>query len=1107
MTDCIVRVLGRVEVRVAGRARRLPAQQAKVLAMLVAAGAGGVVTRSELLDALWPTAPRTDRLSPVISRLRGVLGATGLTVSTATGTHGYRLEAADPAALRAAVDALRFTDLAARAHALLADGRPNEALEAFAAAATVWGGEPFDGFPDGWDLPRVCRDARVRWARSRSRLVRAWAATALGHADLHTDSPVEHAVAPGPTAADDDALWLLGFLGTLRTGGTRAAERLLEERRHQNGHDPLTARAFHLLTLREAGVDVHAPPLPPPLMPPADEPLDPALAAAFLDAARDRRSPVLTVSAPTRSAAAAAAGQIAARLTAPGTATGARVIRARAVAGTPLSPWPGVMGPLWAGVLRDLSAGSSGWSGPHTATLAALVAGADVVHTDLPEPVAESLRHAARATPLVVALEEMDSAAAPALDLLAAVVPRLEHSPVAVIVTRRVAGAPAVSAELTLPVEPSAPDPALSEWLAAADATAWDGSTDSTERENGRRLDLELVAALLGQDQETADRMLTAATHAGCVRVEQVPHLVEHDWVRRARSELQADPARLRALHRDAYAALLTRTRPPDDPERAEAIAAHAVAAGEALPDADVARACLQAARLWQANGRPVRAARRAEEGLRATTDTPVRFDLLLVLGDAGHDAGDIRAAEAGYLRAHGAAGPDPLRRAVALVRLARRWSEPGQLDQQLVALLEQDIAALDAVGGAAARELGLLLRAHLAHKLTMAVITHSPAGAVRFGRGVRLAGEVLADLDGLTPQALAEVLVECRWARYDAASPAELVGVAERLEEVTAAAGSAASAARHESDALMALAVDRLRLGRVNAARSAVEKHRSLAQRTGRLLDVWLQHTCDTVLDLWHGKFDEAQARLHGDAAAVLHALGAAAVPHADNLQQTWTGQVYWLYRERGQFPELAAQGVLTSVERHGFFPVWLAGLALMHAELDRADDAADQVRALFAETDGLATLPPHGWSVPTLVLLAEACATVQLAGYAGLDTERERLHELLVPHSEEFALAGWPTVLLGPVSRSLGLLRLAAGDAESAVRHFAAATRNVGAARPQLARLRYDTALAMSRLGHHQQAHRLLGSAGAAARDMGMARLAASVAELLTNLGDPIA
>ncbi|MFD8071137.1 hypothetical protein ACFV3E_00555 [Streptomyces sp. NPDC059718] len=81
-----------------------------------------------------------------------------------------------------------------------------------------------------------------------------------------------------------------------------------------------------------------------------------------------------------------------------------------------------------------------------------------------------------------------------------------------------------------------------------------------------------------------------------------------------------------------------------------------------------------------------------------------------------------------------------------------------------------------------------------------------------------------------------------------------------------------------------------------------------------------------------------------------------------------------------RGAGPDAGtvAGGLADDVQEHGYFPVWRAGLVLALCETGARDQAADLLQAFADDTDGFRALPPHGWAVPTLALLAEACAAI---------------------------------------------------------------------------------------------------------------------------------
>lgn len=735
----------------------------------------------------------------------------------------------------------------------------------------IWRGTPFDEVDEDWQLPRVCRDAQARWERARSRLLRAWAVTALRHADLSADPVVDQPGWPADDEPADDAVWLLRFLATLRGDGTAAAEAMLEDRGRMPGQQRLTARAFQLMALHELGVAIDA--APPRGTPGADgEP---------------------------------------------------RVLRVACSGTGDMQPWPDLAGRLWAGALRDLSAPAERWTLTAAGLLAGLVESGCGAPEQLAEPLATLLRQMGGDDQLTILVEETDRLSLPARELY------------------------------------------------------------------------ELISTEL-----------------------------RYSGVRFSSTSIAGEPA---------------------DPTLAQ-----------------------------------------------------------LALGDACYDAGDFAAAEAAWFEVH-AATTDPRLRAATLVRLARRWSEPGQVDRQLVALLEDGLVALEGAADQDAEGWRLQLAAHLAHKLTMAVVEH--VGTPEGRRGIALAHHTLGQLDAVTDaKIICEVLTECRWALFDSEPPTRLLEFSERLDRVSAA--SAAENPRLRSEALISLVVDQVRLGRITAARAALEKHRTHAAAGGSPRAPWLQHTADTMLDLWHGNFATAKRRLE-EPQGEIDLLAPPSDPQADNLHQICTGQVFWLHREQGRFAELMGSDVVTAIERHGFFPVWVAGLALLHCEIGRPEDAADHVAALLVETGDLAAFPPHGWAVPTLALLAEACAGIvrsgaDVSGRLDINALLARLHKLLLPHLDEVALAGWPTVLLTPVARELGLLQLAAGDPVGALDRFDRAERLVGAARPQLARLRYDRARALILAGGAAgEAVGLLRSARSTATDLGMSLLAHEAGQLLSEAG----
>ncbi len=522
---------------------------------------------------------------------------------------------------------------------------------------------------------------------------------------------------------------------------------------------------------------------------------------------------------------------------------------------------------------------------------------------------------------------------------------------------------------------------------------------------------------------------------------------------------------------------------------------------------------------------------------LRAGAQRHQEFDRLLRRGDLSHTTGDMREADRLYRAAlHGAAG-DPRAQAEAVIRMARRWSDPGQVDHELLHLLRNSLAELQGDGGAEAVGLRLRLTAHLAKKVSMAVSEDTAAGRVgpeegaglaadtlsrlpadgrdgRDGRGVRglqdgrdgRGGRNLRDVrDVRDDEVRCEVLTECRWARYDFAPAAEALALSQKLHDAAVRLDSP----YFHGEALMALVIDQLRTGRVYSALATASQYRKYAADTRSVLATWQRHTLDALLDLWHGRFDAAADWILGESPKYIEGLHADLAVPADALRQTRLGQAFWLLREQGRMAELFTSDLAEDVERHAYFPIWRAGLALALCETGQHAEAADLLVGFAADTVDFSRFPPSGWAVPTLVVLAEACAALDIQGgyEARLRELVPGLRERLAPYDgQEIALAGWPTVLVGSTARARGLLALAAAEPETALGHFRQAAVPARSSQPELARLRLAQARALRGAGgpgNEAQARNLLQEALRSARAYGMAGLVAQCGRLLEDSG----
>ncbi|MDH2426298.1 AAA family ATPase [Sphaerisporangium sp. TRM90804] len=1147
-----IRLLGEVTVLADGTPRKLLPQTAKALAMLVSAR--NPVPQGTLAAALGNDGPVTD-VAPPLSRLRNALAGSELDIPPAKWSHAYELVERTPGYLAETLDAARFEARLREGRELYERGDPVAALTRLREAAAEWRGAPFASLAAAWALPWVCEGYRARLEEQRTELVRLVARIALRLGRYEKAAFLSEGVV-GDGQDDTTAVWLLRFLTTLRTDGGAAAGRAVRLRDARFPGDEAVRRARDLLALHEHGFDVGAPLGGPEASAEHDGPSvlvgreqEVREVSALLRRMGGGNSAALAVcgvGGVGKTRLLAEAGRLAARAGIPAVA-----VMCQALDG--LQPWRELAGVVWAHLRRDLSAPPDPVS-PHERDALGKLMSAGVLDTPAgpgherdPRELTfllVSLLRRASGQGLLVAFDNAHLLSPYAAELLQHVRKGLSTAPVGFLLATRSEPARWEGVMSALPVAPLSVEE-VAQWLgrawgreptpeetkeaahvtdglplallgltepgetrpvparpvtAALPAFRWLATAAITAV--GLDIDAALVARVLGLDSAAADRLQAQAASGDAVRGHGAARFA-HDRSREAvLEELGGRPALARDLHRRAFEALSARTGASGraDPSLPVRVAQHAVAAGAALPEERAAAACLDAARAEQRGFDIESAMRWAHAGLRLRCDPATRVGLLITLGDALGDGGRMEEAGRRYLAAGEAAEGLPRLAAAAAIRLARRWSAPGQVDRELLHLLG---GALDGLGADADEEavmLRLQLKAHLAKKRTMAVADNAATGPPP---GVELARATLLELTATGNDLVrCEVLTECRWALFDFTGPAELLGISERLLEAGVRAGSA----HFQGEALMALAVDQLRLGRLADALGTVDAHRAHVARNPRGLGPWLQGALDTLMDLWNGDFQRAEERLMGESLRMVEEQAGGEAAPAETLRQTWMGQYFWLLHERGDLETVFSMGLARQVEQHGYFPIWRAAHVLALAETGRHDEAADRLAAFLHDTSGLTGLPPHGWTVPTLTVLAEACAAMAAGGVdrAELEGPVRALSDRLAAYPGEIALAGWPSVLLEPTGRPRGLLALAAGDAATALRHFDEAVRTVSAAPPHMARLQLDRAKALrlrDPADPEGEATRLLHRSLRMADRLGMRQVAAEARSLLTT------
>ncbi|MFF5114370.1 AAA family ATPase [Streptosporangium sp. NPDC000509] len=1118
-----IRLFGTVDIVIDGVPQEINPQLAKTLAMLVSAR--GPISPAALASGLSePAADRHVEVAPPVSRLRALLRGSGLDIPGARRSHVYELVEDAPGRLAATVDTRRFEAYLRDGRTLLEQGDLAASLRTLREALGQWSGDPFASLAGAWIPPRVCESYHAGLRERRRELIRLIARVAI-RLDLLGDAEFLTGEVLADGQQDSGPLWLLRFLIALRDEGAVVAREMIERRRAISPGDDAVSRAQDLLALRGHGLG--HPPSPPAarayghgaprvLIGRRDE----ILLLSTLAGRLGRGEPVALAVCGVPGVGKTRLVEELAVLLPPKV----RMVTVPCQELGDLQPWRVLVGTLWEDLRRDL-AGPAVPIGPEEReTLEGLMSAGLFVslggpgHERDPRRLIDLLVALLRLTcgaGLLVVFDDAHLLRSDAEDLLHKVrealgkLGRLGETPVGFVLTDRsepsrwrgrmdvltlsrlgieevaewlgatwgreptraetgramdgTKGLPLELCRITeagdlprdLPGHDTASSP-MFRWFAAAAVTAL-----------GREIDPDLVAEMLEIDTDEANRRRAVAVTAGTL-IDHQGLRFGHDTIRESLlRELRHHPALAMELHRRAFEILDERAARMSgdgwiDPALPVRVAEHARSSGSGLPEERVAAACLGAARAQQRGFATEGAITWALAGLGMRCDAETRVGLLITLGDARTDAGDLEEAERLYLRAHRDGEKLPRLAAVAAIRLARRWSAPGQADRQLLHVLGSSLEALRGDIGEEAVALRLQLQAHLAHKLTMAVSDSLDPTYEGLRPGVELARATLGELEksGAGPLIRCEVLNECRWGLYDFAPPKELLGIAERLREASIEAASA----HFRSEAMVALTVDRLRLGRLREAAATVAGHRRHVARNHRVFGAWLQNTLDTLMDVWQGEFDRAEERVLAEWRRLDEESEGETV-FADTLRQTLLAQHYWLLREQGRLGEIFDSGLARQAVEYEYFPIWRAALILALCELGGHEDARDRLRAFFRETSDLGALPPEGWSVPTLALLAESCALLIEAGHG--DPELSRCAALvrgrLSAHRGQIALAGWPAILLGPAERYLGLLALAEGDAKEALRCFDEALLLADAASPLIAHLHLDRARAL--------------------------------------------
>jgi DNA-binding SARP family transcriptional activator len=381
------------------------------------------------------------------------------------------------------------------------------------------------------------------------------------------------------------------------------------------------------------------------------------------------------------------------------------------------------------------------------------------------------------------------------------------------------------------------------------------------------------------------------------------------------------------------------------------------------------------------------------------------RAALLLSLGSARTCAGDERARET-LLAAADAARTVGRTDVLARAALAfRAWQlSPGIVDDALVGLMEEALAALERSGDSA-------LRARLLARLAVALY-YRPGSAERrealAGEAVALA-RAQADRD-----LLAYVLGNAQLATWGPDTTERSLAWSDELLELTETGPDVELALGVRNRRIDLL----LELGDLPGADIAIEALDRLSRRHPHHLraEAWvcLQRSRRALID---GDFEAAE-RLTSRPAVLAQRL------HDPAIAMLATAQDIGLRWARGRMGEVEETTRRFADGAPGM-PVWRAALARVYCAEGRDAEAQRELDRLAA--DGFAGLPRDNvWPVG-MAMLAEVCTHLG-------DPERAAdIERLLRPFADRVVTS--PHAMFGgPVARFLGLVAACLGDVEAA-------------------------------------------------------------------------
>ncbi len=398
---------------------------------------------------------------------------------------------------------------------------------------------------------------------------------------------------------------------------------------------------------------------------------------------------------------------------------------------------------------------------------------------------------------------------------------------------------------------------------------------------------------------------------------------------------------------------------------------------------------------------------------LRAQGSDPARRrDLLIELGAALRKAGDSAAARSAFLEAtelSARLGHAEHHAQAALGYAGRYWTS-GVVDEEIVAVLEQALAALGTDD--------TLLRAAVLARLSTELY-YAPSG----DRAEALSAEAVGIAERIgEPGALAAVIDARLAATWAPDNLDERLAASRRAQMLAEQSGDRETALRDGAFHVTCL----LENGDVAEADSQLEGLRARARYLRQPRFSWHVDTLRSLRALTSGRLEEAERLAEAALAVGLQA-------DERNARQIHAIQISTQRYLEGRLDEIEVP-LRAFVEHYPTLVGWRCTLALLLAEQGRSAEAAEELEVAAAAGFAGARRDSH-W-------LLAACRAADCAAKIGHTEASAALRDQLLPYAgRQVVLGRVATISIGSASRYVGLAEDALGRPDAAVEWLMAA------------------------------------------------------------------